>query len=88
MGKVTESDIEKTIGTLKKLAERIEQDPQFARLATAQLERASLEQLLKATGQQKKRKGLTPGLLSGVITYVAEDFDDELPDSFWLGEED
>jgi hypothetical protein len=27
------------------------------------------------------------GLHAGSTVYVAEDFDDELPNSFWLGEE-
>lgn len=27
------------------------------------------------------------GLSAGAVTYIADDFDAELPDSFWLGEE-
>ena len=29
----------------------------------------------------------TPGLGKGSVLYVADDFDDPLPDSFWLGED-
>ena len=32
------------------------------------------------------RKGLTPGLLRGTFSNVADDFDDELPEEFWVGE--
>jgi|GEM_PF-1814507 len=31
--------------------------------------------------------GLTPGLLHGLVTHISDDFDDELPESFWSGQE-
>lgn len=31
--------------------------------------------------------GLTAGLLHGLVTQMADDFDDELPASFWSGGE-
>lgn len=36
---------------------------------------------------EEPRKGWTFGLSAGAVTYIADDFDAELPDSFWLGEE-
>ena len=36
----------------------------------------------------KQAKGLTPGLLRDYIVDIAEDFDAELPDSFWIGREE
>jgi hypothetical protein len=41
-----------------------------------------------STGQPIATTGLTPGLLRGLVTDMAADFDDELPDSFWSGDED
>ena len=38
--------------------------------------------------QNGSKKGLTLGLLRGTFTYIAEDFDAELPESFWSGDED
>ncbi len=35
---------------------------------------------------KKPRKERTLGLSAGAVTYIADDFDAELPDSFWLGE--
>ncbi len=32
--------------------------------------------------------GLSPGLLRGMVTYMADDFDAELPESFWAGDGD
>lgn len=29
-----------------------------------------------------------PGLNEGAVTWISDDFDDPLPDEFWLGEED
>ena len=29
-----------------------------------------------------------PGLNEGVVTWISDDFDDPLPDEFWLGEDD
>lgn len=34
----------------------------------------------------KKRR--TPGLTPGVVRYIAPDFDEPLPDSFWFGEDE
>ncbi len=34
-----------------------------------------------------KPKRYGPGLFAGSALYLAEDFDDELPMSFWLGED-
>lgn len=28
-----------------------------------------------------------PGLNEGVVTWISDDFDDPLPDEFWLGED-
>ncbi len=33
------------------------------------------------------KKLRTPGLGKGSILYIAEDFDEPLPDSFWLGDD-
>lgn len=33
------------------------------------------------------KKLRTPGLGKGSILHIAEDFDEPLPDSFWLGED-
>ncbi len=38
-------------------------------------------------GEVPKPQERVMGLNRGVITYIADDFDAELPDSFWLGEE-
>jgi antitoxin (DNA-binding transcriptional repressor) of toxin-antitoxin stability system len=38
------------------------------------------------TTEKPKRYG--PGLFAGSALYIAEDFDDELPMSFWLGEDE
>ena len=35
----------------------------------------------------EKPKERVLGLSRGAVTYIADDFDAELPDSFWLGEE-
>lgn len=35
-----------------------------------------------------KPKRYGPGLFAGSALYIAEDFDDELPMSFWLGEDE
>ena len=32
------------------------------------------------------QSGLTPGLLRGLVTNMADDFDEELPESFWSGD--
>lgn len=37
---------------------------------------------------REKKPPRTMGLFSGMDFYMAEDFDDPLPDSFWLGEDD
>ncbi len=34
----------------------------------------------------KKRR--TPGLHRGVVKWISPDFDEPLPDSFWLGDEE
>lgn len=34
------------------------------------------------------RKLRTPGLGKGSILYIAEDFDEPLPDAFWLGDDE
>ncbi len=38
-------------------------------------------------GDSPKPKERIMGLNRGAVTYIAADFDAELPDSFWLGEE-
>lgn len=38
-------------------------------------------------GEVSKPKERVMGLNRGAVTYIADDFDAELPDSFWLGEE-
>ena len=39
------------------------------------------------SGNAASSTGLTPGLLHGLVTQIADDFDDELPDGFWTGDE-
>ena len=58
-----------------------------AALKQAGLGSILVERRRTALGKPKKR-GLTPGLHCGLITYIAEDFNAELPDSFWLGGEE
>lgn len=43
-----------------------------------------LEQLEKDTASPKKER--IPGLHAGMI-WISDDFDDPLPDEFWLGED-
>ena len=38
-------------------------------------------------GGNGSKKGMTLGLLRGTFTYISDDFDAELPESFWTGEE-
>ena len=38
-------------------------------------------------GSTEKPKERILGLSRGAVTYIADDFDAELPDSFWMGEE-
>ena len=38
-------------------------------------------------GKGCSKKGMTLGLLRGTFTYISDDFDAELPESFWTGEE-
>ena len=55
--------------------------------------RAWLESVVAATTDRRipnseatAKKLRTPGLGKGSILCIADDFDDPLPDSFWLGE--
>jgi antitoxin (DNA-binding transcriptional repressor) of toxin-antitoxin stability system len=41
-----------------------------------------------APGIDEMPKPRTPGLHPNNFSYISEDFDDPLPDSFWLGNED
>ncbi len=38
--------------------------------------------------EAKRKKGRTLGLHRGVVKWIAPDFDEPLPDSFWLGDEE
>jgi hypothetical protein len=39
-------------------------------------------------GENGSKKGMTLGLLRGTFTHISDDFDAELPESFWTGEEE
>ena len=41
---------------------------------------------VESTTRSESVKGLTPGLLRGMVTHMADDFDAELPESFWSDE--
>ena len=45
---------------------------------------AEVKPLEQAEEPRKKR---VLGLSRGAVTYIADDFDAELPESFWMGEE-
>ncbi len=55
--------------------------------------RAWLESVVAATTDRRTptpeataKKLRTPGLGKGSVLYIAEDFDEPLPDAFWLGD--
>lgn len=55
---------------------------------------AWLENVVAATTDRRApapkataKKLRTPGLGKGSVLYISEDFDDALPDSFWLGDD-
>ncbi len=37
---------------------------------------------------KKAKKRRTPGLHRGVVKWISPDFDEPLPDSFWLGDDE
>ena len=49
------------------------------------------EDILQAESAENSQQGETRERISGLhegIGWMSDDFDDELPDSFWLGEDD
>lgn len=67
-----------TLEVIEQVAEAL--TPEERRSLIAYLQK--LEAAPEVTPMQKR----TPGLFSGF--WMSEDFNDELPDSFWLGEDE